>query len=273
MSQPHRDSLGENSKESIPEGGEYVENQIHPQATYFNETTSRLTPAHRDYLLRRHGTFDLDPIPDMGDADSYNWATWMVYLSPQISSSSTLILSLAESHNLVLVVIHACMSTFTAASIIPAYENIAADLGVSLQRTIYLTSLQIAILGVAPLIWKPFSNNCGRRSLFLISLACSLVGNIGCAKSPSYSSMAVCRAIVAFFISPAAAIGSAVVTETFFKKKRATYMGIWTLMVTLGVPIAPFIFGFVAYHVGYRWIYWILAMVSILPTRLIDSNH
>jgi MFS family permease len=154
------------------------------------------------------------------------------------------------------------MSTFTAASIIPAYEDIAVELGVSLQQVSYLTSLQIAILGVAPLIWKPFCNTYGRRPLFLLSLVVSLVGNIGCAKSPTYTTMAICRAIVAFFISPAAAIGSAVVTETFFKKDRARYMGIWTLMVTIGVPISPFIFGFVAYHIGYRWIYWILAMVS-----------
>jgi hypothetical protein len=47
--------------------------------------------------------------------------------------------------------------------------------------------------------------------------------------------------LVAFFISPAAAIGSAVVTETFFKKERAKYMGVWTLMVTLGVPVGAFI--------------------------------
>lgn len=49
--------------------------------------------------------------------------------------------------------------------------------------------------------------------------------------------MAACRALTAFFISPAAAIGSAVVTETFFKKERGRYLGIWTLMVTLGVPV------------------------------------
>jgi len=157
------------------------------------------------------------------------------------------------------------MGTFQAAAIIPAYENIAEDLGVTLQRTTYLTSLQIAILGVAPLIWKPFSNRYGRRPIFLLSLICSLVGNIGCAKSPTYATMALCRAISAFFISPAGAIGTAVVTETFFKKERARYMGIWTLMITLGVPLSPFIFGFVAYHVGYRWIYWILAIVSFTP--------
>ncbi|KAI6840470.1 hypothetical protein KC342_g2873 [Hortaea werneckii] len=72
--------------------------------------------------------------------------------------------------------------------------------------------------------------------------------------------MGVCRAITAFFISPAAAIGSAVVAETFFKKERGKFMGVWTLMVTIGVPIAPF--GFAALRVGYRWIYYVLAITN-----------
>lgn len=33
-------------------------------------------------------------------------------------------------------------------------------------------------------------------------------------------------------------------------------------MVTLGPPTGPFLMGFVAYHLGYRWIYWIYAIVS-----------
>lgn len=166
------------------------------------------------------------------------------------------------------------MSTFIAASIIPAYENIAMDLGVSLQRTSYLTSLQIAIIGGAPLFWRPLSTRFGRRPIFLLSLIGSALFNIGCAKSQSYGAMATCRAFTAFFICPAAAIGSAVVVETFFKKDRAKYMGIWTMMITLGVPLSPFIFGFVANDVSYRWIYWILAMVDSLPrpSRSVSSN-
>jgi multidrug resistance protein len=155
------------------------------------------------------------------------------------------------------------MGTFTAAAIIPAYEGISADTGVSIQRVSYLTSLQIAILGGAPLFWKPLSHRFGRRPIFLLSLVLSCVCNVGCAKSPDYASMAACRALVSFFICPAMAIGSAVVAETFFRRERARYMGIWTVMVTLGVPVGPLIFGFVAQRVGYRWIYWILAIVSI----------
>lgn len=154
------------------------------------------------------------------------------------------------------------MATFTAASIQSAFEDIAIDMNVSIQRASYLTSLVIAILGGAPLFWRPLSDRFGRRPIFLISLAGSLVCNIGCARSPTYNTMGLCRGLTAFFISPAAALGSATVTETFFKHQRAHYMGIWTVMVTLGVPTAPVIFGFVAYRVGYRWIYWTLAIVS-----------
>jgi hypothetical protein len=82
MSDPVPESPGGHNKESH-EGGEYVETSenlgpVPTSATYFNETAVRLTPAHKEYLLRRHGTFDLDPIPDMGDADPYNWPSWMV---------------------------------------------------------------------------------------------------------------------------------------------------------------------------------------------------
>lgn len=169
--------------------------------------------------------------------------------------------------NLILVAFHAMMGTFTAAAIMAAFVNISEDLDIEVQTASYLTSLVIAILGIAPLLWRPLSQRFGRRPIFLVSLVCSLVGNIGCANSYSYATMGLCRAITAFFICPAAAIGSGVVAETFFQNERARYMGIWTIMVTLGVPVAPFIFGFVALRVGYRWIYYILAIVSTPKPR------
>lgn len=164
--------------------------------------------------------------------------------------------------NLVFVAFHACMCAFAASAIIPAYEAISEDLGVSLQKTSYLTSLQIAILGGAPLFWRPLSTRYGRRPIFIISLLGSLLFNVGCAKSTTYAAMATCRAFQSFFISPPNAIGSAVVVETFFKKERAKYMGIWTVMITVGIPLAPLICGFVTFHAGYRWIYWLLAIIN-----------
>lgn len=34
-----------------------------------------LSEEHRQYLLQRHGTLELDPVPDASDADPYNWTT------------------------------------------------------------------------------------------------------------------------------------------------------------------------------------------------------
>ncbi|CAI7678217.1 unnamed protein product [Penicillium pancosmium] len=224
---------------------EFVESAADPTNMGNSAAESeRLSKPHRDYLMERHGTLNLDPIPAMDPADPYNWPEWKKIM------------------NLILVAFHACMGTFAAAGIIPAYSDIVEIYGVSNQQASYLTSLQIAVLGGAPLFWKPLAHRFGRRPIFLISLICSLVCNVGCAKSSTYGATAACRALSAFFIAPASAIGSAVVMETTFKKDRARYMGIWTVMITLGVPLGPFIFGFVAYRAGYEWIYWVLAMIN-----------
>lgn len=222
----------------------------HQLETGSSDGEPHLSPEYREYLIAKHGTTDLDPIPAFDDADPLNWPKHRKII------------------NLVLVAFHAMMSTFTAAAIQSAFVDIAADLGVSVQRASYLTSLVIAVLGGAPLFWRPIAHIYGRRPIFLLSLACSLVCNIGCANSHSFATMGLCRALTAFFICPPIAIGSGVVIEIFFKKDRGLYMGIWATMVTLGVPIAPFIFGFVALRVSYRWIYYILAITNAVQFLL-----
>lgn len=208
------------------------------------EAATGLSPVARTYLLNRHGTLDLDPMPSSSEADPYNWRQ-----SKKVAM-------------LLLVAFHSCMATIIASAIIPAYSDMAKEFGNSIQDSTYLTAVQIAVLGVSPLAWRPLANTYGRRPVFLLSLVMSALGNVACALSRSYGVMMFFRAVVAFFISPASAIGSAVVAETFLKKDRARYIGIWMVMVTLGVPIGPLIFGFVTFRVDYRFIYWILAIVN-----------
>lgn len=48
------------------------------EAFYVEDCVAYLSEEHRQYLLARHGTLALDPVPDMNDADPYNWPTWRV---------------------------------------------------------------------------------------------------------------------------------------------------------------------------------------------------
>lgn len=44
------------------------------RATYIaTGEAANLSQEHRDYLIARYGTLDLNPIPDIGDQDPYNW--------------------------------------------------------------------------------------------------------------------------------------------------------------------------------------------------------
>lgn len=55
---------------------EFVEDRVLALDTHVD-----LTEEHRSYLLGRHGTFLLDPIPDIDDADPYNWSKFKVSFS------------------------------------------------------------------------------------------------------------------------------------------------------------------------------------------------
>ena len=76
--------MGESTEIQDPPKDGQVE--VQPTATHGTyipkEMVSGLSPEHQDYLLKRHGTLELDPIPDMGDADPYNWPKWKVCRLP-----------------------------------------------------------------------------------------------------------------------------------------------------------------------------------------------
>lgn len=194
-----------------------------------NVESGVLRTSHREFLLARHGTLDLVPLPSEFPEDPLNWPSWR------------------KNINLFMVSFHAMMCLIMGAGIIPAYSDMAEELGVSLQAATYFTSMQIAMLGgkrantfilryslnssgqtVAPLVWRPFSTRIGMRPIWLIGTFCAAICNVGCARSKSYGAMAISRLLVAFFIAPAMALGTKVVTQMFFSHQRGQKMGIWT---------------------------------------------
>ncbi|GKZ20314.1 hypothetical protein AbraCBS73388_005585 [Aspergillus brasiliensis] len=163
----------------------------------------QLSTSHREFLLAHHGTLDLVPLPTDSPNDPLNWPSW-------------------RKHVIILLVsFHAMMCLFMGAGIIPAYKEMAEEMGVSLQSATYFTSMQIIMLGLS-------------------------------------------RLLVAFFISPAMALGPEVVTQIFFSAERGQKMGFWTLMVTLGPSLGPLLMSFVAFHVGWRWIFWIFTIINFV---------
>ncbi|KAF7560761.1 hypothetical protein G7046_g3381 [Stylonectria norvegica] len=205
---------------------------------------AQMTSTHKEYILQRHGTLEIDPMPSEDPNDPHNWPRWQ------------------SLTNLFLLSFHALMIGFMTGGPISAFQAFSNEFNVSLNAASYTVSSQILILGVAPLFWCPLSQRFGRRPVWLASTLLSMASNIGCACSHTYGQMMVARIFQAFFNSPAGAIGAAVVVELFFSKERAQKLGVWTLMVTIGNPLGPLLMGFVATRVGWRWIFWIFTMIN-----------
>lgn len=64
------------------------ENDILPDISHLEKTTTALdiSKEHEEYLLARHGTLELDPLPSMDPLDPLNWPNWKVISHAHSSS-------------------------------------------------------------------------------------------------------------------------------------------------------------------------------------------
>lgn len=196
-----------------------------------------LSDIHKQYLISKHGTYELDPLPTDNDADPLNWRNKY------------------KNIMLLMVAFHGFFSTFMASGQVPAFEPLAEELGVSITEASYLTSAQIIILGWMPWVWLPVMNRYGRLQLLMISTLGSMVFNLISIFCTSYTSLMIMRCLVAFFISPGIAVGGAIVGETTFSHQRASRNGIWALSVTLGTVAGPIFMGLVIQRIATKYIF------------------
>jgi hypothetical protein len=79
----------------------------------------------KQYIIERHGTLELDPLPSGSSKDPLNWPRWK------------------KNTQLLMVAFHAMMNTFMAAGIIPGFYNLSVKYGTTIEEASYLTSVQV----------------------------------------------------------------------------------------------------------------------------------
>ena len=121
----------------------------------FNKPTQKrtvLTLEHEAYLVQRHGTADLQPLPSMDPNNPYNWLSWKV-------CELFLLFGICAGHSLqtrktqICCSFHSSLTTvLNAAAFIPAIPLLIEALHVSLHKITYIIGVQILFLGVGPLV-------------------------------------------------------------------------------------------------------------------------
>ncbi|KAK3710066.1 hypothetical protein LTR37_010497 [Vermiconidia calcicola] len=168
----------------------------------------------------------------------------------------------AKMFIIISVSISSLISPFGATTFYPALNVIARELDVTPTLiNLSLTTYMIA-QAIAPSILAGMSDASGRRVTFLICFVIYIVANIGLALQTNYVALLILRMVQAAGCSAAIALTNAVVADVATSAERGRYMGYATAGLLFGPAFGPTIGGVLAQFLGWRSIFWFLAIFT-----------
>jgi DHA1 family bicyclomycin/chloramphenicol resistance-like MFS transporter len=146
---------------------------------------------------------------------------------------------------------------------LPAFPRIAGDFGAQIpdvQRT--LASYFIG-LAVGQLIYGPLADRFGRKPPLYFGLSLFAVASAGCALAWDIPSLTGLRVLQALGGCAEMVVARAIVRDLFDEKQSAKVFSSLMLVMGLAPILAPLAGGFLAGHVGWRAIFWVLTLAGL----------
>ena len=116
--------------------------------------------------------------------------------------------------------------------------------------------------GLAPSLWGPVSDVKGRRTAYICTFLVFLGACIGLAETKNYATLVILRCLQSTGSASTIAIGSGVIGDVTNRAERGGYMGIFQAGLLVPVAAGPVIGGAIAGSLGWKAIFWFLAIYS-----------
>ncbi|KAI0469715.1 major facilitator superfamily domain-containing protein [Xylariaceae sp. FL0804] len=145
----------------------------------------------------------------------------------------------------------------------PATSQALADLGVSSDSAVLAPLVvSVYVLGwtVGPLLSGPLSEARGRRAVYTASNALYVAFTAGCAAAPGAAALVVGRLLAGAAGATPLVIGGGTIADIVPVRRRARALALYMLGPVLGPAIGPLAGGYLADTLGWRSIFWALAL-------------
>lgn len=126
----------------------------------------------------------------------------------------------------------------------------------------FLVSVFIVAFIFGPLFLTPLGEQYGRAPITHITNIMFVVFNIICAVSVDTGMLIVFRFLAGLMGCVAITLGGGFIADMMPPARRGTALTIWTIGPLLGPVIAPVIGGFLAMNKGWRWTFWLTAIIQ-----------
>jgi MFS family permease len=141
------------------------------------------------------------------------------------------------------------------------FNNVAETYNVTIPQVALTTGLYMLGLGLGSVVASPTAILWGKRPVYLGAIILFALSSIWCALSPNYASLVVARIVQGFAVSPVECLPSATIAEIFFLHERAYRLGVYTLLLLGGKNLIPLVSAAIVQSLGWRWVFWIVAIV------------
>jgi MFS family permease len=148
-------------------------------------------------------------------------------------------------------------------SVASAFFPISEELHMSLNSVTYLVGAPLLSYGVASLIWVSVGNRFGVRLVFVFTSLATELFCIWGALANSSGSLIAARTLASIFSASPETLGPQAVADVFFLHDRAKCMGLYVLFQASGFAVGSLIGGYITADLGWRWIQWTIAFLSL----------
>jgi multidrug resistance protein len=102
----------------------------------------------------------------------------------------------------------------------------------------------------------------GRKIIYVTTLGFAVVFIIPCALAKNIATLLVCRAIDGIaFSAPMTLVGGSL-ADLWRTEERGVPMAAFSAAPFIGPAVGPLVGGFIADHLGWRWLYWITLIAA-----------
>ena len=152
---------------------------------------------------------------------------------------------------------------------LPALPQVAADLGTTEAGAALTLTAYFVVFGVAQMIYGPLADAIGRKKPLMIGVAIFLVASIAAAFAPSIETLIAARAVQALGAATLMAVPRAVIRDMASGPDAARMMAAIMIVISISPMLAPLTGSAVMLWGGWREIFVVLALASVISLALI----
>ena len=153
-------------------------------------------------------------------------------------------------------------SPFSAVIYFPALKAIATSLGVTLELMNVTVTMYLIVQGIVPSIFGDLSENIGRRPIYLAVFIVYFIASVGLGIQNSYGALLALRMLQSAGSSGTIALAYGVIADIAPPHERGGYVGMAHIGFNSANSLGPVIGGLLTSRVGWRSIFWFLAIFS-----------